>query len=338
MREIYLVNLGLYSDLSSTEVELKFSKCKKRIETSLQILKETQNYLATKTVLDLTSENKILINTKVADIKYSENVSEKSDLTKAIQQFFSNTFDLINTELTFIHNNSTKIYFLEYNMFNDLWEKILLYSTNVLNKIDNVSYYDNEQETLQSVYIALFILLFGAYSVFFYILMNKIKKPKHELLMNFLKIRDFIISYYQVKCETFLIFLSAEEGGGDILNNSMEQDEDDDLNENDKTLLMEDNHRKAKEAEDDFSHKKKRKKAKYQKNSWGLFFLFFLFFGIVFAYFFLTTNLYGMLMKKINVNLYEFNSTCLTETYFYFGDNAQRLFKFIYLFENLLFF
>lgn len=324
MREIYLVNLDLYSDLSPSEIEAKLNKCKKRIETSLDILKETQNYLATKSVLDLTSENMYLINTKVVDIKYSEDISEKSDLTKAIQQFFSNSLDLINTELELIHNDSAKIYFIEYNMFNDLWEKLLLYSTNVLNKIDDVSYYENEQQTLQSIYITLFILLFGSYSFFFYIMMNKIKKPKHELLMNFLKIRDFVVSYYQIKCETFLIYLTAEEGGGDLLNNSMEQDEDENLNENDKTLLMEDNHRKVKEAEDEFSHKKKRKKVKYQKNTWGLFLFFFLFFGIVFAYFFLTTNFYGILLKKININLYEFNSTCLTETYFYFGDNAQR--------------
>ena len=91
-------------------------------------------------------------------------------------------------------------------------------------------------------------------------------------------------------------------------------------------ILMQDTHKRLKgESEDDgMISKKKIKKAKYQKNNFTLFIILFVFIGVIFAYFFLVMNIYSSLMQKLNVNLDEYNVTSLTETYFYFTDNAQR--------------
>ena len=332
IREIYLINYGLFGDRKSSEVQTKLNNSRTRILKSLQSIKEVQKILVSKTMFSLVPNNQILNTQDVTNIYYKDNISIRSDLDKGVQQFYSVSFDLINNDLSLITLDNSKVFFLEYNMFNDFWSILMKSSDNVVSKIRELSDFSTDQLQYQIVFSVLAIFLYFSFSGFFYYMLLLIKKPKHELLNNFLKIPDYVITFYQNRCEMFLLLLAGEDSL-DELNNSMEENEED-MNLITSNLLMQNTHKRLKgESDDDglMIIKKKIKKAKYQKNNFSLFGILFLFIGIVFAYFYLIMYIYSTLMEKLYVNLDEYNVTSLTETYFYFTDNAQR-FKLIVIF------
>lgn len=326
IREIYLTNLGLFGATGTDNYKERISNSISRISSSLRTIKQVQNTLVSKEIFQLVPDNQILNTQDITTIYYHDNTSIKSDLDKGVQQFYSVTFDLINNDLNLIKMDYFKVYFLEFNMFNDFWSVLMRSSDNIVSQIRSLSDYSSSLLQFQIIFICLFILLFACYSTFFYFMLLFIKRPKHELLNNFLRIQDYVVTFYQNRCEMFLLYLAAEDSA-DELNNSME---DDDENMALVTnILMQDTHKRLKGDSDDdggMISKKKIKKAKYQKNNFTLFIILFFFIGVIFAYFFLVMNIYSTLMQKLNVNLDEYNVTSLTETYFYFTDNAQRFY------------
>ena len=325
IREIYLINYGLFGDKSSPEVKTKLNNALSRISTSLDVIKSVQNLLVSQNIFHLVPANEILNTHDITKIYYQNNQSIKSDLDNGVQQFYAIAFDLINNDPNLIDMNNPKVYFLEFNMFNDFWSGLMQSSDNIVNMIRSLSDFSSEQLQFQILFICLAVLLYFIYSGFFYFLLLLIKRPKHELLNNFLKIQDYVVTFYQNRCEMFLLVLAAEDSL-DELNNSMEDDDDEGLNLITSNVVMQDTHKRLKGDSDDdgIISKKKIKKAKYQKNNFSLFFVLFLFIGIIFAYFYLIMTIYASLMQNLNINLDEYNMTSLTETYFYFTDNAQR--------------
>lgn len=336
IREIYLVNYGLFGDPKSSSAQKKMNNSITRIYKSLEVIKKVQNLLVSRLMFELIPENQILNTQAVAKIYYQDNTSIPSDLDKGVQLFYAVAFDLINNNLSAVTMDNPKVYFLEFNMFNQFWSILMESTNNFVSKIRSMSDFSALQIQYQVIFSCIFFFLVLIYSGFFHFMLMQIKRPKHELLNNFLRIQDYVITFYQNRCEMFLLFLAAEESL-DELNNSMDED-DDDQNLLTTSLFMMDTHKRIKgESEDDgISGKKKVKKAKYQKSNMSLFVFLIVFIGIVFAYFFIAMNVYSTLMKQLNINLDEFNVTSLTETYFYFTDNAQRYFVLIYIFISLL--
>ena len=324
IREIYLTNLGLFGATGTDNYRQRINNSISRISASLITIKQVQNTLVSKDIFQLVPDNQILNTQDITTIYYQDNTSIKSDLDKGVQQFYSVTFDLINNDLNLITMDYFKVYFLEFNMFNDFWSVLMRSSDNIVIQIRSLSDYSSSLLKFQIIFICLFIVLYAFYSSFFYFMLLMIKRPKHELLNNFLRIQDYVVTFYQNRCEMFLLYLAAEDST-DELNNSMD-DDDENMALVTTNILMQDTHKRLKgESEDDgMISKKKIKKAKYQKNNFTLFIILFVFIGVIFAYFFLVMNIYSSLMQKLNVNLDEYNVTSLTETYFYFTDNAQR--------------
>lgn len=326
IREIYLVNLGLFGSPNGTEGMMKKQNAVKRINKALDLIKFVQNLLVTKVMFDLVPVNQRLNTEDVTTVYYQDGSSIRSDLDKGVQQFYSVAFDLINNDLDLITMEHFKVYFLEFNMFNEFWATLMKSSDNIVARIRELSDFSTEEIQFTIIYCCVAFLIFLIYSFFFYFILQLIKRPKHELLNNFLKIHDYVITYYQNKCELFLLFLAAEDSGDD-LNNSMEDDDDDHHLLTTSNDVMKDTHKRLKgEGEDDGIIKKKIKKAKYQKNNFSLFAILLVFIGICLTYFMVVMNLYSGMMLKLTKNLDEYNVTSLTETYFYFTDNAQRYF------------
>ena len=276
-------------------------------------------------------ENFYLILKSTLKITYSDNKTELSDLSKGIQQFYSNSFDLINGDLNNISENNTKIQWLELNLFNDLWSGLLQYNLNLVYKIGYLSDYTDEGVIFLTIIILVFFFGLAFFAVFLLILLNFIKRPKQELLMNFLKVKDYIITYYLTRCEIFILAMAASE----IESNEEEllNDDDDGGSNEGKMLLMEDLHNKRKDGDGDerntgrSSAGRKRKKFKYQKNNWQFLVGLFAFFATMFVFFYVNMMVDSTLLDRLNLNLREYNATCMTETFFYFTDNVQRFLK-----------
>lgn len=303
-----------------------------KIKASLEHIKSIESILLSKDLINLMPENFDLILKNTLKITYSDNKTELSDLSKGIQQFYSNSFDLINGDLDNISEDNSKIQWLELNLFNDLWSGLLKYNLNLVYKIGNLSDYSDESVIFLTIIILIFFFGLGFFAVFLLILLNFIKKPKQELLMNFLKVKDYIITYYLTKCEVFILAMAASEldsNEEELLND----DDDGGSNGEGKILLMEDLHKKRKDGVDGDERNtgrsvgRKRKKFKYQKNNWQFLVGLFFFFATMFVFFYVNMMVDATILDKLNLNLREYNATCMTETFFYFTDNAQRLFK-----------
>ncbi|EGR30970.1 hypothetical protein IMG5_119850 [Ichthyophthirius multifiliis] len=293
-----LVNYGLYPVFGDT-----LSIDQSDLDNSIQELQQIQQELFQSSnsmqadQISLYSEQTVIIKSS----QQGEVKELKVDINQATLQFISASLNLRSGQIdSYVNNN--QMYFIEYNALNEYY-LALKQSANYYVE-DLVDYIQSKSETYIT-YLIISIIFCVLSFCFITPIFSFVSKNQETVLKLFLEIPVAQIKQFYSKCEQF--------------QNGMQLGEDDNVSELDEIIQEEE------DSVEGISRKRKKRKFKWEsidKRNFIIKFLLSLILleGYFIATYFVSTSLQNSLASIVS----EMNSTCQSESYYTFANNALR--------------
>ena len=299
IRDLYLVNLGLFDNTYETALRSNL------VDTlaSAKVINE----LLTSDINSLSTSHQSLYNDPVVPLRYYQDSSVKQGLVQATNNIISTGLNVASMDLSNIVPDNADYYFLTINLFNEYYEALLESSALYLSE-----FYQNTSssiKTFQAILILSTMILFLSLALLIPFVYSG-TKSQDQVLRLFLDIPEKTVKSLYTKCENFVSNLQIgdeeEEIGSEMDADEMErQNEDPD-------------------AQGWLSKRRRKKFKNTRKSHKGFFFVFVILTLLLEAPFAYNFYASGVVMSKAKDITLEFNSTSMAELFIAFSNNVQR--------------